>query len=394
MSTVLDASGVEVRCVDPSKGRRRLFARRCFAEGEAVVTELPVVACQLAWNRSCKYAACDLCLRPLETAKGNARRLAANPRLSLPQPGCCTTRAQEHVACPGCQATYCSEACRQRAWQQYHQVVCAASNDPGRPLHALLEAWKTMHHPPETTSVELAVRVLAGFIQAEDRAAALAVLQGCAASMTAKEEECLLQRLLGEEQCGERLRTLREHVATLFRGHPCVTQWLSHEGFRSLMALVVRSGQVIGTSALGEWVKNCNDLELPEPQRASLDAFTDQLYDDLEKESGPFLNNEGVGLFPLQSLCSHSCAPNAESSFPHNNYTLSLVALRDIGQGEEITLSYLDECSVSRSRHSRAKLLRENHLVTCACARCEAEADQPDVTSDEDMDDDESNEEC
>lgn len=160
------------------------------------------------------------------------------------------------------------------------------------------------------------------------------------------------------------------------------------------MVCVALSFSLLFPSALGEWVKNCNDLELPEPQRASLDAFTDQLYDDLEKESGPFLNNEGVGLFLLQSLCSHSCAPNAESSFPHNNYTLSLVALRDIGQGEEITLSYLDECSVSRSRHSRAKLLRENHLVTCACARCEAEADQPDMTSDEDMDDDESNEEC
>lgn len=286
---------------------------------------------------------------------------------------------------------YCSEACRQRAWQQYHQVLCAATNDPSRPLHKLLEAWKAMHHPPEATTVELAARVLAGFIQAGDKAAALAVLQGFAASSTPKEEECLLSRLLGEEDCAERLRTLRELMAALFQDHLCVTQWLTQEGFRSLMALVVRSGQMIGTSALGAWVNNCNKLELPEPQRSSLDAFTDNLYDDVDRESGPFLNNEGVGLYPLQSLCSHSCAPNTESAFLHNNYVLSLVALREIGEGEEITVSYLDECSLSRSRHSRAKLLRENHLLICDCMRCEAEAgDQPDVTSDEEMDDDES----
>lgn len=67
---------------------------------------------------------------------------------------------------------------------------------------------------------------------------------------------------------------------------------------------------------------------------------------------------------------------------------LSLVALRDIEPGEEITVSFLDECSLNRSRHSRAKILRENHLLDCSCTRCAAEADQPDVTSDEEMDDD------
>lgn len=382
----MDSSGVEIRLVDPSKGRRRLFALRRFVEGEAVAVELPVASCQLVWNRACKYAACDLCLRPLETAEANAKRLAAKPQLRLPQPGCCTTRVTEHVLCPGCQVVYCSEECRLLAWKQHHNVLCAASCEPSRPLHHLLEAWKSMHYPPETTTVELVVKILAGFIQTEDKASALAVLEGFAAGSTAEEQEGVLCRLLGD-QSGQRLSMLRELTAHVFRGHPCVNPWLTQEGFRSLLALVARSGQIIGTSALSVWVKNCCDLDLPETERASLDALIDRLYDDIEKESGTFLNNEGVGLFPLQSLCSHSCIPNTESSFPHNNYVLSLVALRDIEPGEEITISYLDECSLNRSRHSRAKILRENHLLTCSCKRCEAEADQPDVTSDEEMDD-------
>lgn len=386
MSTVLHSSGAQVRPVGQSEAKERLFAVRHFAQGEAILTELPVVACQLAWNRACKYAACDLCMRPLEVAEGNARRLAAKPQLRLPQPGCCTTRVHEHVTCPGCQAAYCSEVCRSKAWQQYHQVLCAVSNEPSRPLHNLLEAWKTMHYPPETTTVELAVRIMAAFVQAEDKVKAAAELERIALGCTATEQCAILSRLLGDSWA-ERLRTLRDLTAAVFRGHPCVASWLTDEGFHSLMALVARCGQVIGTSALSVWVKNCNDLDLPDAERASLDAFIDQVYEDIEKESGAFLNNEGVGLFPLQNRCSHSCIPNAESSFPHNNYVLSLVALRDIQPGEEITVSYLDECSLSRSRHSRAKLLRENHLLTCCCKRCKEEADQPDVTSDEEMDD-------
>lgn len=118
-------------------------------------------------------------------------------------------------------------------------------------------------------------------------------------------------------------------------------------------------------------------------QREELDAFIDQLYKDIEKESGEFLNCEGSGLYMLQSCCNHSCIPNAETSFPDNNFLLYLTALEDIEAGEEICISYLDCCQRERSRHSRNKILRENYLFTCSCPKCLAQADDPDVTSDE-----------
>lgn len=118
-------------------------------------------------------------------------------------------------------------------------------------------------------------------------------------------------------------------------------------------------------------------------QREELDAFIDQLYKDMEKESGEFLNCEGSGLYVLQSCCNHSCIPNAETSFPENNFLLHLTALEDIEAGEEICISYLDCCQRERSRHSRNKILRENYLFTCSCPKCLAQADDADVTSDE-----------
>lgn len=103
----------------------------------------------------------------------------------------------------------------------------------------------------------------------------------------------------------------------------------------------------------------------------------------MENESGDFLNNEGSALYAVQSACNHSCDPNCTATFPFSNHTLVLVASKDLHEGEEIFISYLDECALSRSRHSRRKILQENYLFLCQCKRCLQEADEPDITSEE-----------
>ena len=45
---------------------------------------------------------------------------------------------------------------------------------------------------------------------------------------------------------------------------------------------------------------------------------------------------------------NHSCTPNAEITFKDNNYMLTLVATSDILPGEEILISYLDECHLGK----------------------------------------------
>jgi len=61
----------------------------------------------------------------------------------------------------------------------------------------------------------------------------------------------------------------------------------------------------------------------------------------------------------------------------------------DLKANEEVFISYLDECTLSRSRHSRRKVLKDNYLFLCECLRCEEEMDQLDTTSeDESMDED------
>lgn len=99
---------------------------------------------------------------------------------------------------------------------------------------------------------------------------------------------------------------------------------------------------------------------------------------------GSFLNNEGSGLYVLQSTVNHSCLSNAVVEFPYSNNTLVLKAIRDIQPGEEISISYLDDCELIRSRHSRQKALSSLYLFICSCEKCQSQAGDPDETSDDD----------
>ncbi|TKS72131.1 SET and MYND domain-containing protein 5 [Collichthys lucidus] len=199
---------------------------------------------------------------------------------------------------------------------------------------------RSMHYPPETSSIMLMARMVAVVKQAKNKAH-WQKLFAHFCSRAANEEEEIAHKLLGEQ----------------FR-------WFVPEGFRSLFALVGTNGQGIGTSSLSRWVHACDALELPAQQREQLDSFIDQLYKDIEKGN-------------------HSCIPNAEASFPDNNFLLQLSALSDINPGEEICISYLDCCQRDRSRHSRHKILRENYLFVCSCPKCVSQMDELDVTSEE-----------
>lgn len=382
-SSDCDDAGIEVRIIGEPIGKG-LFATRNFKSGEIIFEERPLVSCQFLWNAAYGYLACDYCMRPLETAEENASRLAQNPQLSLPYPECCDSKKDSVVECPHCDASYCSRDCRASAWSQYHETLCLQSftPDPTHPLVMLQDAWKQMHYPPETACIMLLARIIATVRQATDKEGAIALfMQFC--HRTVNEEEEIAHKLLGAE-FHDQLETLRSMMEKALWA-PEIQHWLTQDGFRSLVALVGTNGQGIGTSPLSRWVRNCDAVEVGTPEREKLDRLIDSIYEQLEKEAGGFLNNEGSGLYPLQSSCNHSCDPNAMPTFPYNNFHLVMTAVKDITAGDEICVSYLDECNLDRSRHSRNIILRENYLFTCRCRKCLEQASDPDVTSEEEM---------
>uniref|UniRef100_A0A8C5N2Y8 SET domain-containing protein n=1 Tax=Leptobrachium leishanense TaxID=445787 RepID=A0A8C5N2Y8_9ANUR len=186
------------------------------------------------------------------------------------------------------------------------------------------EAWRNIHYPPETASIMLIARMVATIKQAKDKDWWLYLFsQFC--SKTANEEEEIVHKLLGDKFKGQ-LEQLRQ----LFM------EALHDERVNNIILASVSCG-IIGTGSPSQWVHACDALNLPARERAQLDTNCE---------------GSGGGFYMLQSCCNHSCLPNAEASFPDNNFLLHLNALQDIKPGEEICISYLDCCQRERSRHT------------------------------------------
>lgn len=240
---------------------------------------------------------------------------------------------------------------------------------------------RKMHYPPETSSVLLVLRIFAMLKTNPELLASFN--EFCSRSVN--DDQSLCHKMLGEKFTGQ-LSTLQQALARFFGDDETLAKYVTLEALTKLFALIGTNQQGIGTSSFAAWVKTVEE-------QGDVSDLIEALYDKLDDTVGHrFLNNEGSGLYLTQSKINHSCDPNAEVQFVYSNHTLQVVALQDIKEGEEICISYLDQCELSRSRHSRQKYLQENYLFTCSCSKCQEEIGQPDATSDEDemeTDDDE-----
>lgn len=251
--------------------------------------------------------------------------------------------------------------------------------------------WKKMHYPPETASISLIIKLFAMLKQVPNKDEFLAMLNDFQ-QVSGNEELQVFHKLLGDKFALQ-LEELYKEMLKLFPDED-LKQWMTPEGFKTLFVLIGTNGQGIGTTSVGEWGKNVGNLDnLSDDEKKKIEMAIDDLYMKMDDFSGQFLNVEGSGLYLQQSKINHSCAPNCEVQFPESNHRLHVTAQQSIKVGEEICISYLDECALSRSRHSRQKILRENYLFVCQCEKCNSEIGDPDKTSSEDEEQDEDGDE-
>jgi hypothetical protein len=73
-------------------------------------------------------------------------------------------------------------------------------------------------------------------------------------------------------------------------------------------------------------------------------------------------------LFELLSRANHSCAPSMSRVF--RGHGVVVHTTRDVGGGEELTISYLSEMDLQRPAEERRQLLRSRFNFFCECDRC------------------------
>lgn len=234
----------------------------------------------------------------------------------------------------------------------------------------------------------LLVKILATIRQSTSPLEVMAKVNEFTCSMG--NSEVMMRKLLGEKYA-EQIVNIRQMVAEIVFD-PSLEPFFTDQGFTLLLALIIRHGQSIGTNPFSKWAENCERLVANDPAKcAEINKLVEQLFERMDQTSGlQFINNEGSGLYSTSFHIRHSCEPNSELCFPHNNHVLQVKCITSIEAGDEISICYLDECMQSSSRHTRVKYLQENYSFTCRCRKCESQTDQPDVTSDEDEEEDSS----
>ncbi|KAH9949134.1 hypothetical protein B0H21DRAFT_729680 [Amylocystis lapponica] len=102
-----------------------------------------------------------------------------------------------------------------------------------------------------------------------------------------------------------------------------------------------------------------------DPIRGTL--LTNVLPIDITEKPDKNPDNTFHGCFTTLSRANHSCRPNANYFFSFSTFHGQFWAMRDIAEGEEITISYAE---LTDSRAARQARLSSRFFFTCACETC------------------------
>jgi len=204
------------------------------------------------------------------------------------------------VTCLQCGEIYCSTLCRDKAQLEYHRYLCT-QGDVNHPIRLMEEMWKQGHYPPETTTPTIILRMLMSLMIHQgpnphplESFKSLIMDDGTSQPMV---------RILQEEY-GERLEKLRNAMEMIFsiylKQYPKLYQYLSPEGFKTLMTIVALNGQGIGTSSLEGYMAWCRKM-------GKEDGGVEYYEDAIENVSGEFTHVEGVGVYAIHSKLNHAC---------------------------------------------------------------------------------------
>ncbi|CAB4274237.1 unnamed protein product [Prunus armeniaca] len=121
---------------------------------------------------------------------------------------------------------------------------------------------------------------------------------------------------------------------------------------------------LVVASPVEDYFLYIDDLPYPEKKEAEeiTRPFLDALGDDYS------VCCQGTAFYPLQSCMNHSCSPNAKAFKREEDRDgqATIIALKPISKGEEVTISYVDEDLPFEERQA----LLADYGFTCRCPKC------------------------
>lgn len=281
--------------IDSEKGGFKLVTKRDIGLHEVFLMEAPF-SCFGATSPS--NPICENCLQSIPRKKGSGSSIVLG--------GCGCTR---------CGETYCSETCRDAAYEAYHKIMCVGSGwHDFLGCCALNNASSTF---PSSICFSLKMLVTAS-------------LQGKSSLFEVPE----LKILANEMDASAPLETLTDRTVDSMTGSKIL------DVFRRFREL-------------------CPDLL---PNLSAIDLA--MAYATVAKNCIGTL--EQTRLYVAASFANHSCDPNTNYQFNSNAKKLYFQALKPIKAGEEVLISYV--CPGDYA--SRQSVLKMVYGFDCTCSLC------------------------
>uniref|UniRef100_A0A1D1YJJ1 Histone-lysine N-methyltransferase ATXR2 n=1 Tax=Anthurium amnicola TaxID=1678845 RepID=A0A1D1YJJ1_9ARAE len=298
------------------------------------------------------------------------------------------------VSCPGgCEEEhYCSILCAEADWEAFHSLLCTGGKSDSSRREALV---KFIEHANRTNDIFiLAAKVISSTILRykklkmahfgkevqssvlnwTDVFFSLLLEAWKPISMGFKKRWWDCVALPNDVDCSNEVSFRMQIRDLAYTSLQLLKDAIFDKECATLFSLDIY-GHIIGMFEL-----NNLDLVVASPVEdyfIYIDDLPSPLKIEAEKLTRPFLVAlgddysvycQGTAFFPLQSCINHSCHPNAKAFKRDEDKDghATIIALRSIMEGEEITISYIDEDLPYEERQS----LLADYGFKCECPRC------------------------
>ncbi|KAI9504490.1 hypothetical protein BX070DRAFT_222255 [Coemansia spiralis] len=261
------------------------------------------------------------------------------------------------LECDKCHtAVYCSEKCRQDAYDAYHQFLCTNSTNSSATQFA--ELIKESH--------ELAPILIAKFFgvlvdreKKKELARTLGSLKGISGTEESEDDEyttwehleCM--RYLELIPSASDAKILNKLGELMSENVPGLTEFVTGERYTMLKGKL-----------------DYNAYAVHSAQEANVPAETEETHVSDTMRDDHSGSPVGVSLYLISSHITHSCDPNVQIVFPDNSAKAAIKTLKHIAKGEELHVSFVD---TSLDVATRQKVLKGSYRLTCTCEKCKAD---------------------
>ncbi|CAF3696138.1 unnamed protein product [Rotaria sordida] len=373
---------IDIRVDERGKG---IYAKRVISPGEDIFTDIPLVHAQTVDTLSISPA-CAICTTSLLTPAVYFETTWSRIPEKLQR------QIEEYwphitpISCPYCPfELYCSEACRQQAWDNYHKILCPSFNPETTELYQFCangqiivrETWNSIFSPM------ILAKLIAMII--------LNIVNSVQNGTTQNSIDLNYSHKLQQTDDGpleQAKEIFSEFIssgdATYIRTIPRMLKIMKNIFNHSSMPIHYEINEQEFTYRFYQIACNAQSFSSPTYATTIYTRFLSSIRQrdrtGLYQLLQTYLKGEPIdqvfgGLFPLQSSLNHSCDNSCEIMDCQVTSEVAGIKVRckhQLKPGDELTINYVD---LALGRRARRAMLKRAYNFWCECQRCTFEGD-------------------